>query len=1361
MFIFPLLFPSHPARHKQLKSILSILIMAARLFGSIRFLVILGAMLFLTLLVPLADAKTYCSFDGPDVSDDSLELTDFSVTGPDNLTVGSALTVTFDIRNTASEDINFTDKGIFAAIRDKDNANHDTAGVKADKTLSASVAMHFSKAFTIDQTGLWDIWPSYEYWRTSYSPVLKKNVTLRFKGPDYWNGCELSVCPEYCENNIRYYAPYVGQDNDCVYTQETCSSGCDQAGIQCAQADTEPPTVAAGYSPLPATTISNITFTAGAMDENNVTRIRIWISGAIVKDCPSPEYLPEDNAWRCIFNVGLLPEGVYSYKADAFDQSGNRGISEERTINVSKVSLPPVHEIPLEQHPIPCLLSGRLYNFTYYSKTVQVQVCEAESISSSCSPTPPFTCLPPLTICKQNGTVDYLNVTRLWVGEEAFMDPGPLDYTTTLACNRTYMITPMYQPYGEQCPWQGSFKARKSNYVLTNVSNRGYDFDFSPMDLTPPQLQPTFVITSSSNPSQPDNWSLVVRGTDPKGIASIRINGTDGISMFQSDYSGPLLGPVAATSMNISKQCNASPCELPLLHGSAVKGHELDLRLKACDLAGNSISTDYNATVPEGIGDLSIKATAPVQVLYGAPLVKGKDTAFRIKVDSTFAYPVETRIRLTLPDSEWDKGPEAGAMAFTAPPGWQYPEIWGPIVIPANAKDFEIILPILPDWQKNRSFDFATDPNGIIAAGFREGVYWPDIRAAPKPKANQASFSADIDPSNEISETNERNNHADYSSTDIGTMRGWSFCFAPMLFNLKKSPMESEGSYAHYLSEMGYSDISGRYNDVFNYENTHHTGFAPLSMALNLRDIERLKDEARMQVDYFTSVYPVADYKVSYYFMEDKLYFLDDYIVDRSPERRLCPTSVEAVNHTGEYYADKVWWFRGDLKAAIQAEKGCDFVVFMPIFGCCGQSMSSYNTGYANVDAGILIHGNDWNHELAYWSNDTPSQDLGTCFDWTFAYDGASDQTLAHEFNHAQLDFEPECYSCYPSFGNSGFCGDCLADEGFSLYRWRSYEKGVWIGGTDPQSGQYSNYMTYRGNAYFADAVGWNGWNRLNGTRWREGDNVSFGGYLSALIHFANESDPKALQVRGWISKNGSSGFYPFIMLENSTLEQSDINATYSIVLLGQSNNELGSFTFSPSFIVTSQEPVPPMPMSTYYFSYRVGWVDGTKRIELRDQSGMVLASRDVSANKPQVRIIYPNGNETLAIGQDYTIKWEGSDSDNDKLTYSLGFSSDGGKTWNPLDWDIEKTEYAFSTAGFDEGSGYLIKVRSSDGVNTAEDASDSTFSIRPASEVPQQPPEAEGLPSAYTIAIAAGVVIALTAIVWFLARPGAKRMKK
>jgi len=233
-----------------------------------------------------------------------------------------------------------------------------------------------------------------------------------------------------------------------------------------------------------------------------------------------------------------------------------------------------------------------------------------------------------------------------------------------------------------------------------------------------------------------------------------------------------------------------------------------------------------------------------------------------------------------------------------------------------------------------------------------------------------------------------------------------------------------------------------------------------------------------------------------------------------------------------------------------------------------------------------------------------------------------------------------------------------------------------------------------------------------------DGRNLNKDGYLNILNNrrFKSDVDPEGLLVSGTINKNGTVNLDSFIYLPEAFLDiEPGTEGDYYFVFLDKDNNVLSKSGFDISFYQSDPNGGPTDEMG---FVYRIEWREGVKRIELQDKSGKVLASRDVSENKPEVKVIYPNGGEVFTQGKIIKIKWQASDKDGDALTYSLSLSKDNGKTWLPVDIDIKNNEYEINSLRLRPGD-YLVKVRATDGVNTGEDVSDGTFEIRLAKKFP------------------------------------------
>ena len=72
----------------------------------------------------------------------------------------------------------------------------------------------------------------------------------------------------------------------------------------------------------------------------------------------------------------------------------------------------------------------------------------------------------------------------------------------------------------------------------------------------------------------------------------------------------------------------------------------------------------------------------------------------------------------------------------------------------------------------------------------------------------------------------------------------------------------------------------------------------------------------------------------------------------------------------------------------------------------------------------------------------------------------------------------------------------------------------------------------------------------------------------------------------------------------------------------------------------------------------------------------------------------------------------EAGDDDGDPLTFAVLYSRDGGGSWAPLTTGLTATEFAFDTTALAGGAQCLVKVRATDGFDTAEDVSDGFFTV-------------------------------------------------
>lgn len=732
---------------------------------------------------------------------------------------------------------------------------------------------------------------------------------------------------------------------------------------------------------------------------------------------------------------------------------------------------------------------------------------------------------------------------------------------------------------------------------------------------------------------------------------------------------------------------------------------------------GFEVLLDRDNSVAEGdeennsyavIGDLSISSVEAVQVVYGAPLVKDKGTAFRVRVNSTFPLPAEVKFRLYLPDTQWSTLLPVTGLHVPAMP-FLYPEAWGPITIPARATDYEVMLPIIPDAQRDDDFDPLTNPAGLLRGRSVAGFIGPDVRVVPRPIADSAAFAVEIDPLDEIEEVSEENNRMVSSDYDVVGTQYWSFLFVP----------------TKYLA----------------------TGCAPLLSAIEAG--------TKGHMEYSLATFPIADSRIIYSHNWNSLEVSPD------GQRRVHATTWD--ERDGNWGYEARWQFL-DRIARLAKDANYDYGVGLVCEGG-GAILGNAYAVYAGANNIPEVFAHEFNHTVV------PMADIYSldCYcGWVESYCELANGTRLYCCwgRYSQEKQDRQNAGINPGQGCVVNCGldETQCDSGCCWNRCKNacdLLGGTTFGCPDRRTevnmpaaeGFWVNKWTpIQGRTYFMDGPSGNNWMILGSAQdigALQGRDPACGlhgadldGYLNLLLHqdsrFRSATDPEALLVSGSVHKNGTAVLDPFIRLGETNLDiEPGAAGDYYFVLLGEGSSVLSKSGFTPRFYRSDPAGGPTEETG---FVYRIEWKEGTRRIELQDSQGNVLASREVSPRKPEVRVTYPNGGEVWEEEQSYTVEWEASDADGDSLVYSIALSMDGGERWLPIDVDVEGNEYVLSAAALVEGEDYLIRVRATDGVNTAEDVSDGAFVVG----VQRLPNSwvAVGLLLLVTIGLASGAVV-------------------
>ncbi len=195
----------------------------------------------------------------------------------------------------------------------------------------------------------------------------------------------------------------------------------------------------------------------------------------------------------------------------------------------------------------------------------------------------------------------------------------------------------------------------------------------------------------------------------------------------------------------------------------------------------------------------------------------------------------------------------------------------------------------------------------------------------------------------------------------------------------------------------------------------------------------------------------------------------------------------------------------------------------------------------------------------------------------------------------------------------------------------------------------------------------------------------------------------------GQISTNDTATLDPVWVITSTNILEIPLPGTQYCL---EAQNALGASLASHCFDLTFKNYETGEATDVDGFNLILPYPVGVARIVLK-KGADELAVQSVSTNAPVVTVISPNGGETWAASDTYTITWTANDTDDDSLTYSLLYSPDGSD-WIPIGSIITQTQLVVNAAELAGGSDARVRVLASDGVNTSSDDSDAPFTVMP-----------------------------------------------
>lgn len=199
----------------------------------------------------------------------------------------------------------------------------------------------------------------------------------------------------------------------------------------------------------------------------------------------------------------------------------------------------------------------------------------------------------------------------------------------------------------------------------------------------------------------------------------------------------------------------------------------------------------------------------------------------------------------------------------------------------------------------------------------------------------------------------------------------------------------------------------------------------------------------------------------------------------------------------------------------------------------------------------------------------------------------------------------------------------------------------------------------------------------------------------------------------------------------------------HAIVLRAAGGSELARYPFTP----LHADPGPPSAPDTatdrdldaLFINEMVPFVAGTVRVDIEGPGGALLGGVTAGASPPSVTVLSPNGGE-LFTDDTFPVHWTASDPDADPLVFQVQFSPDNGTTWQVIARDVTDTAIELDRGAIPGARQGLVRVWASDGIHTASDASDASFTA--ANHVPQveilDPQSGETFASGQTVHLSA-----------------------
>lgn len=178
---------------------------------------------------------------------------------------------------------------------------------------------------------------------------------------------------------------------------------------------------------------------------------------------------------------------------------------------------------------------------------------------------------------------------------------------------------------------------------------------------------------------------------------------------------------------------------------------------------------------------------------------------------------------------------------------------------------------------------------------------------------------------------------------------------------------------------------------------------------------------------------------------------------------------------------------------------------------------------------------------------------------------------------------------------------------------------------------------------------------------------------------------------------NATLEFFDLLLVEQPSSVTLSAEGEWSIVSLDSADNELVAHAFTPQMLTHPEEGT----REPAIISEAIPWVEGVASIQIRDDA-TVVATKSASTNAPTVTITAPTQNESLGDGP-LTFEWEGTDADQDTLSYSVLYRHGADVDWALLTTNLMTPTFTIDADLLPGGSTSFLRIIASDGFLTGE----------------------------------------------------------